>query len=437
MKRILLVGAISRFQKIKFIVALLMLLLMMQGCGATVYRGVTPAEADVIVANLAGTTKPADVTLAKYYQEEQKYISWRGTWNCNNQLVKVMLINQVLTPGNGNFVEGQRSSVGDSRCTSIETHNMAGRYDKNYLYLYIRGVEQTFIEKYAINKKAYWADEMQVVEGALVFLGQYKYIDDVWSFHKAKANPLYGVSGQKIPESGGWADMWESSELAPKKEDPRLSAEERRLAIVAKEGKKVGELAAEIAAREAEYDADQRAADKAANAQALNAVMQKLAADNAYLQAESAKVMQQNLHRLQRNERSEQRNSEITQSNVTESSMANYNSSNSQVKPVVNKQRIATDPNPYKNDSFNWRDVGFAISTTRQGACQEAKAQASSEISRLKSVDNPPIITAESPCVCFDNFLAYGKVDDGTITCHVYIKTENPKRSGPANSVAR
>lgn len=424
MKIILLVGAISRFQKIKSAIALLMLLLVMQGCGATVYRGVAPAEADVIVANLAGTTKPADVTLAKYYQEEQKYISWRGTWNCNNQLVKVMLINQVLTPGNGNFVEGQRSSVGDSRCTSIETYDMAGRYDKNYLYLYIRGVEQTFIEKYAINKKAYWADEMQVVEGALVFLGQYKYIDDVWSFHKAKANPLYGVSGQKIPESGGWADMWESSELAPKKEDPRLSAEERRLAIVAKESKKVGELAAEIAAREAEDDADQRIADKAANAAALNAVMQKLAADNAYLQAETAKVMQQNLYRSEREERSVQQNSQITQSNAT-------------ARSSVTTQRIAADPNPYERD-IKWTQAGFSVMhTTRQDACEDAKSLADSYVSKLKSVERPPIITDVSPCVCFDNFLAYGKIDDGTITCRVYIKTENPKQSGPSNNISR
>lgn len=417
-------GAISRFQKIKSTVALLMLLLMMQGCGATVYRGVTPAEADVIVANLAGTTKPADVTLAKYYQEEEKYISWRGTWNCNNQLVRVAVTNHVFMPGKGNFVDSQRSIVGDSRCTSNETHNMAGRYDKNYLYLYVRDAQQTFINKYAINKKAYWADEMKVVDGALVFLGQYKYIDDVWSFQKARANPLYGVSGQKIPESGGWADMWESSELAPKKEDPRLSAEERRLAIVAKEGKKVGELAAEIAAREAEYDADQRAADKAANAQALNAVMQKLAADNAYLQAESAKVMQQNLYRLQREDRSGQQNSQITQSNAT-------------ARSFVSTQRIAADPNPYERD-IKWTNAGFSVRyTTRQDACEDAKSLADSYVAKLQSIERPPIITDVSPCVCFDNFLAYGKIEDGTITCRVYIKTESPKQSGPSNNVYR
>ncbi len=424
MKKILLVGSISRFQKIKSAVALVMLLLIMQGCGATVYRGVTPAEADVIVTNMAGTAKPTDVTLAKYYQEQQKYISWRGTWNCNNQLVKVILINQVLTPGNGNFVYGQRSSVGDSRCTAIETYDMAGRYDKNYLYLYIRGVEQTFIEKYAINKKAYWADEMQVVEGALVFLGQYKYIDDVWSFHKAKANPLYGVSGQKIPESGGWADMWESSEFAPKREDPRVSAEERRLAILAKESKKVGELAAEIAAREAEDDADQRAADKAANAQALSAVMQKLAADNAYLQAESAKAMQQNLYRSETNERSGQQNSQITQSNATARSSATT-------------QRITTDPNPYERD-LKWSQAGFSVSyKTRQEACKDAESLADSFVSKLQPVEHPGILTGVSPCVCFDNFTVYRKIDDGTITCRVYIKTENPKQSGPSNNISR
>lgn len=118
----------------------------------------------------------------------------------------------------------------------------------------------------------------------------------------------------------------------------------------------------------------------------------------------------------------------------TNSNTVNAPGNTAAYKSTNSMQRIATDPNPYKND-FDWRDVGFAIATTRQDACQDAKAQANSEIARLQTVE---VFTTEvSPCVCFDNFLAYKVIDDGTITCHVYIKTQSPKRSGPAKGVAR
>lgn len=258
------------------------LIITLQGCSHTpVYRGIPSSEAAAIVAKLAGTTKPSSTTLGKYYQAEEKKVSWRGYWKCNNQLVVVTMINLVLTAGEGNFVEGTRSVAGDDRCTTVETARMAGRYDDNYVYLYYVDNPTTFINKYEIRKSRY-------DNGTLAFRGQLKYVDNVWTFHKAQDNPLYGLTGQKIPESGGPADMWESTELQPQTTDPRLTAEQRRRQVANEEGRKAGALAGEIAAREAKDAADQRAANRAANAAAFNAIAQNMAAESARRRAEAA-----------------------------------------------------------------------------------------------------------------------------------------------------
>lgn len=125
-------------------------------------------------------------------------------------------------------------------------------------------------------------------------------------------------------------------------------------------------------------------------------------------------------------------NNAIVQSQKQSATSNTVESSKSGRKPV-----IVADPNPYRDD-LDWHDVGGSSTlTTRKGACDQARARADTHMDRLKTVENPSIVIAVSPCVCFDNFQAFGMIDDKTITCHVYIKTKGVKRSGPASGTAR
>jgi len=262
----------------------------MQGCSVfdrpAVYRGVTPQEADAIVSQLAGNTKPARTELSQYYSEEEKWVSWAGTWNCNHQLIRVVIRNLILKPASNNLVEGTISQEGD--CVATTTESVAGRYDDNFFYQYWATDPTTYIIKYEIDKSR--GDN----KGRLIFRGVYKYKDDVWSYFKAGDNPTYGVSGATIAESGGPADMRESSGYMPQTSDPRLTSTERQQTIKQTETATASETLDQIEARQAERDASDREDAESSRAAAI-ASLNRLAANFA---AESAQRRNADAERL-------------------------------------------------------------------------------------------------------------------------------------------
>lgn len=252
------------FKQVRAIVGSTLLVLGLQGCAMfdkpDVYRGLTQQEAQAFVLRQVGGAVPASTKLNAYYSMEIKWSSWGSPWKCNMQHARIELWDLVLTQREGNSFEGTRTSLGD--CITPSSDPVAGRFDDNAVYMYFPREATTYVSKFRIERK-------RGVAVKLVFMGQYKYINDEVKLHPPRANPLYGVSGEKIAESGGPADMWESTEYLAADEDPRPTAAQRRRERFQEENASNGRASSEIAQRKAEYDADQRAFEQQQRQRAL------------------------------------------------------------------------------------------------------------------------------------------------------------------------
>src|SRR6267378_3125100 len=94
--------AVGCFRFNRFSAVLLFLFantLFLPGCSvvdmltpATVYRGVTPQEAEGLVAKFAGTVRPAKTVLGEFYEGSETWLLQDGTtWNCNNRGARVVV----------------------------------------------------------------------------------------------------------------------------------------------------------------------------------------------------------------------------------------------------------------------------------------------------------------------------------------------------------
>jgi hypothetical protein len=269
---------------------LLFCLCVVQGCGAPpVIRGMTVPEADAYLVSVAGTSKPDAVTLAPFYYEEEKYVSWTSAWDCNNRRVRVLVYSIVITPLDGNLVKVSISSVGDCTDRSRFDGSFVGRYDSNSLYLYKTDLPSDYTA--TIKKFDFEKSKNNDKTPRLIYRGSFAYYDDVWKLQKAKDNPLYGVTGQKIAESGNFADMWSSTEWIPQTTDPRPTALQRQRLTAKVESESVDETAGDIARRRADRTADERSQSKAMTAAALGALSSSLstyAAERAKSQAKAS-----------------------------------------------------------------------------------------------------------------------------------------------------
>jgi|GEM_PF-2106219 len=163
------------------IVVICAITLLIQGCAAPVRRGISVQEAKQVVINHVGTTKPSDTTLGKYYQEIETYILQDGrTYSCNHKPTRIKINNLTLRTGEDNSFEGSIDTTGDCSSAGAAPTVVAGRYNEKYLYLYFPYNQTTYINKFEIRKKKGRYDDDK-----LLWLGNYKYIDDVWSFDKA------------------------------------------------------------------------------------------------------------------------------------------------------------------------------------------------------------------------------------------------------------
>lgn len=187
-----------------------------QGCASPVHRGINIQEAKQIVTNLAGTTKPSSTSLGKYYQEIVTYKLLDGrNYKCNNKPTNITISNLTLKYEQDNSFEGTIVTKGDCSDAGATPDVVAGRYDEKNLYLYYPYAKTTYINKYEIHKKTASYDDNK-----LIWLGNYRYIDDVLSFVKP-----YKTADTIDENNYGPISVYDRIDYTLKNQDPSLTVD--------------------------------------------------------------------------------------------------------------------------------------------------------------------------------------------------------------------
>ncbi|MBX9959086.1 MAG: hypothetical protein K2Y15_03050 [Burkholderiaceae bacterium] len=165
------------------------------GCAsAPVHTGLPPAEAMKLAESLAGKVRPDGVALnSRYLKIHVQQSRDHNRWTCNKSLMVVTSVAWQIEFGEDNSFTGRAAADGD--CRSPAQWRFAGRYNKDFVYIYYPDDASTAVEQYKILHKGVFmfpVDGVEIPEGSLGYRGLYKYNKDkVPTFLPFDNNPNY------------------------------------------------------------------------------------------------------------------------------------------------------------------------------------------------------------------------------------------------------